>query len=373
MTKQYIAKTLFGLEEVCASEFEKIGAKDVEPLNRAVAFTADTATLYKIHLYSTLCLRVIEPFYTFEANDEEELYRHCLSFDWKQYMSVDDTFKIDTVVYSSIFKHSKYAGLKVKDAICDYFRKQEGKRPNVDVQNPNFIFSVNIRENAIQIAIDATGDSMYKRGYRLEGGEAPLNEVLAAGIIALSDWDKKLPFLDGMTGSATLVIEALFQATNKPVGFDRNDFGFMNWPSFDEKLWKKIYNEAKENIQQIYPNIKGIEIDTKTFFSAKENMVRAGFVPIHHIEQGDFFNYKPKEKEGVIILNPPYDERLKTDDINDFYRQIGDHLKNNFQGWTAWIISSNVEARKYIGLKTSSKTKLFNGNLECRLLKFELY
>ncbi|MCB0538062.1 MAG: THUMP domain-containing protein [Chitinophagales bacterium] len=371
--KQYIAKTLFGLEEVCAKELANLGASNVQVLNRAISLECDDETLYKIHLYSALSLRIIQPFYTFSAQNEDDLYRKCYEFDWSKFMSVDDTFKIDSIVHSSVFKHSKYAALRVKDAICDFFRKQDNKRPNVDVRKPNFIFSLNIRENDIQLAIDASGDSLFKRGYKLEGGQAPLNEVLAAGVIALSEWDGKMPFFDGMTGSGTLVIEALFKATNKPVGIDRADFGFMNWPNFDEKLWKKVYADANKAILNEYPNVKGIEIDHKTFQIAKENMVRAGFMPIHHLEQGDFFKYKPKENQGVVVLNPPYDERIKSDDIIQLYKEIGNHLKQNFEGWTAWIISGNVEARKHIGLKTSQKIKLFNGKIETRLLKFELY
>lgn len=373
MMKQYIAKTLFGLEEVCAKELSSLGASNVEVLNRAISFECNEDILYKIHLYSALSLRIIEPFYTFTAQNEDDLYKKCFDFNWSQFMTVDESFKVDSVVHSSVFKHSKFAALRVKDAICDYFRKQDNKRPNVDVRNPNFIFSLNIRENDIQLAIDASGDSLYKRGYRLEGGKAPLNEVLAAGIIALTDWDGKIPFFDGMTGSGTLVIEALFKATNKPVGIDRTNFGFMNWPNFNESLWQKIYKEAIENTKNNYPNIKGIEIDSKIVQLSKENMVRAGFMPIHHLEQGDFFKYKPKENKGVVILNPPYDERIKTDYIIELYKQIGNHLKQNFQGWTAWIISSNIEARKHIGLKSTQKIKLFNGKLETRLLKFELY
>ena len=179
----------------------------------------------------------------------------------------------------------------------------------------------------------------------------------------------KLSFIGGRFAAK----EALFKATNKPVGIDRADFGFMNWPNFNEQLWKKVYADANKAVLNEYPNVKGIEIDHKTFQIAKENMVRAGFMPIHHLEQGDFFKYKPKENQGVVVLNPPYDERIKSDDIIQLYKEIGNHLKQNFQGWTAWIISGNVEARKHIGLKTSQKIKLFNGKIETRLLKFELY
>lgn len=371
--KHYIAKTQFGLEEVLAKELADLGAKNTEILNRAVAFEANQQTLYAIHLHSALCLRIIEPLLTFEANNEEDFYQKVKAFDWLSILKVEDTFKIDSVVNSSFFKHSHYISLKTKDAICDSIRQKTGKRPNIDVRKPTFVFSLHVREKQAQIALDATAISLHQRKYRLEGAMAPLNEVLAAGMIALSDWDKKTPFLDGMCGSGTLVIEALMQATNKAIGDERRHFGFMNWPNFDEKLWNQLKKEAENKYNYSYQNIKGIEIDSKNLQAAKDNMVRAGFLPIHHLQHGDFFNYKPKETEGVVFLNPPYDERIKDEHINDFYERIGDHLKNNFKGWTAWIISGNMEARKHIGLKPSVKIKLFNGQIDCRFMKFELF
>ena len=372
--EHYIAKTLFGLEEVLAEELHQLGCKEIEPLNRAVAFEGDLETLYKVHLYSTLCIRVIRPFYTFSAENEEELYERVMKYDWKEFMTLKDTFKIDAFVSSEVFTHSLYASLKVKDGICDWFRKHENnRRPDVNIKHPNYVFSLHIRGTDVQISIDASNASLHKRSYRFDGGTAPINEVLAAGIIALSNWDRKMPFVDGMCGSGTLTIEALMRTNNKPAGFDRRIFGFMNWPNFDQNLWDRLKQEAEDNIKIEYPNIKGIEIDGKVLALAKENMVRAGFKPIHHLENNDFFNYKPKEKEGVLFLNPPYDERIKDEHINEFYQRIGDHLKHHYTGWTAWIISSNVEARKHIGLRTAAKIKLFNGKLECRLMKFELF
>jgi putative N6-adenine-specific DNA methylase len=368
----YIAQTLFGLEEVQEKELLSLGAQNTQILNRAVEFSADKETLYKIHLWSGLTLRVLQPFASFEASNEDELYREAMRVNWQKHMDVEDTFKIDVLLFSSIFKNSMYVGLKVKDALCDSFRKTHNKRPNVDVKKPNFTFSVHIRDKKVEIFKDCTGDSLHMRKYRVDGNLAPLNEVLAAGIIALTGWQPGTPLLDGMTGSGTLVVEALFKANQKPPASERRNFAFMHWPDFDEKLWNKIRQEAEKGIINDYPDITGIEVDGRAFNTAKENLVRAGFKPIHHLQQGDFFKHIPKQKNGVLLLNPPYDVRIKTDNIPELYEKIGDHLKHHFQGWTVWIISANEEGRKHIGLKTSQKIKLFNGKLECRLMKFEI-
>jgi len=369
----YIAQTLFGLEQVQEKELKKLGAKNTQIFNRAVQFEADKETLYKIHLWSSLSLRILMPFAHFEAKNENELYQNAMKINWQKIMDVEDTFKIDALLFSTLFNNSMYVGLKIKDAICDSFRKTHDKRPNVDVRTPNFTFAVHVREDKVEIFKDCTGDSLHMRKYRVDGNIAPLNEVLAAGIIALTGWTPNLPLVDGMTGSGTLVIESLFKATNKPPAFERRNFAFLHWPDFDKKLWEKVRKEAEEGILNEYPNIKGIEIDGKAFNTAKENLVRAGFKPIHHLEQGDFFKYTPKEKQGVLLLNPPYDVRLRNENINQLYEDIGNHMKKNYQGWTVWIISANEEARKHIGLRTSQKIKLFNGKLACTLMKFEMY
>lgn len=371
--KEYIAKTLFGLEAVLEKELKQLGAKHTIILNRAVGFKAEKETIYKIHLWSSLALRVIEPIYKFKANDTDELYKRILEVDWSMIMNIEDTFKIDSVVSSSFFTHSQFAGLRMKDAICDFWREETGKRPNIDVRKPTFTFVLHIWQDEVQLAIDLTGEPLFKRRYRTQTNEAPLNEVLASGLIELSSWDKKMPFIDGMCGSGTIVIEALMKATNCAPSIERKNYAFMFHPDFDSKLWYKLLDEAKEIRENEYPNIKGIDKDERIVNEAKDNFVRAGFKPIFHLEHNNFFRYTPKEKEGVIIMNPPYDVRLKSSDINKLYKDIGDHLKKNFKGWTAYILSGNVEARKHIGLKPSEKIKLFNGKIECRLLRFEMF
>ncbi len=370
---EYIAKTLFGLEDVLLNEIQGLGAKDCKKLSRAVSFKADIETIYKIHLWSSVTLRVLKPIYSFKAKDYDELYKRVLDVDWSMIMDIEDTFKIDSVVFSELFTHSQFAGLRMKDAICDFWREETGKRPDIDTRKPTFTFVLNIWQDEVQLSIDLTGEPLFKRRYRTQTNEAPLNEVLAAGIIELSNWDRKMPFLDAMCGSGTFVIEALMKATNKAPSLERKNYAFMFHPDYNNKLWYQLYDEAKELWTKQYPNIKGVEIDGTMVNEAKENFVRAGFKPLFHLEQGDFFKYKPKEKEGVLIMNPPYDVRLKNQNINKFYKDIGDHLKKNFKGWTVYILSGNEEARKRIGLKHTERIKLFNGKIECRLLKFEMY
>ncbi len=370
--KHYIAKTLFGLEDVLLEELNKIGVSKAKKQNRAVTFYANKETVYKVHLYSSLTLRVLEPFHSFKANNEDELYNNIYAIDWPKYMSLDDTFKIDPVVFSSIFTHSQYVGLKTKDALVDNFRDKYGKRPNVDVKKPNHIFTVNVRNSEIELSKDVTGDSLHIRGYKLETGVAPMSEVLAAGMIALSKWDGEKPLVDGMCGSGTLTIEALFKATNKAPGLERKHYAFKYDPSFDEKIWNNLVQEAKENVQRMYPPIVGIEIEREVFQKAKNNMVRAGFLPIHHLKQSDFFNYKPKEKSGFLLLNPPYDERIKEDSIEQFYEKIGVYIREHYKGWEAWIITSNEKAKKQLNLKAKKQYALFNGKFKCTLNQYKL-
>lgn len=371
--KDYIAKTQYGLEQILATELEEFGAKNIQILNRAVGFSANKETLYRIHLWSAVALRIVEPIYSFKAKDTDTLYQKIKDVDWTMIMQLEHTFKIDTVVFSSFFKHSQFAGLRMKDAICDFFREETGKRPDIDVRKPHFTFVLNIWEDEVQIGIDLTGEPLFKRRYRGQNTDAPLNEVTAAAILKMTNWDGKMPFLDGMCGSGTFVVEALFQATNTAPSIERKNYAFMFHPDYDATLWKKLHQEAKDARQQDYPNIKGLEIDGSAYGIANENIVRAGFKPIFHLENKDFFKYKPREEEGVLVMNPPYDMRLKNQDIVRFYKKIGDHLKKHFQGWTAYIFSGNEEARKHIGLKPSQKVKLYNGKIECRLLKFEMY
>lgn len=371
--RQYVAKTLYGFEHLLGKEIAQMGAKQIEERNRAVNFKADWKTLVDIHATSRLAIRVIHPFHKFQARHERDFYNQARVYPWENHFSVDQTFKIDARVFSDTFTHSKYISLKLKDAICDRFRDLTGDRPNINVQDPDIVFSLDIRDQQVQLALDATGESLHRRGFRDDSHVAPMNEILAAGILAKTEWKPDLPFIDGMTGSGTMLIEALYRATKQHASWNRKRFPFMQWPDYPKGLWESQRDYHREQVYDHYPEITGIEIDKETYRSAYDNLVRAGLSPFHYLKQHDFFSYKPKQQAGIVFLNPPYDKRLSLEDVQEFYGNIGDHLKQHFTGWDAWILVGNPVAAKSIGLRSTKRLKLFNGSIESRLMHFPLY
>lgn len=369
---QIIAKTLFGLEEVLVEELKLIGATDIEPLNRAVSYYGDEEVLYKSNLHLRTALTILKPILEFKAKNETELYLKAKEFKWEELFNVDQTLSIDGFASGDLFTHSKYIALKVKDAIADRFREQFEIRPNVDVLNPDIKFNVHIATDKVTISIDTTGEQLGKRGYRQENVFAPLAEPLAAGIILLSGWDKESEFFDGMCGSGTFAIEAALIATNTPPGLNRN-FAFEKLNTFNDELWQKILTEAKENIVPTSATIRASDIYKKAVHIARSNAERANMDKWIEFDIADFLHARPKTSKATVILNPPYGERIQMRDLLGMYQEIGNNLKKNFAGCEAWIISSNIEALKLIGLKPSRKIALFNGKLECKLHKFELF
>jgi len=369
----YIAKTLFGLEEILAKELSQIGANKIYVSNRAVNFEADLKTLYKINLGARTALRVLFPIKSFTAKNPDQLYKKSKEYGWAQLISLNDTFLVDSVVNSNNFKHSKYAALKLKDAIVDKIRSQKGKRPNVDTKNPTFGINLHIDDEKCTISLDTSGESLHKRGYRLSGERAPLNEVLAAGMIFLSGWDKKAPFIDPMCGSGTLAIEAALMALNIPPNLNRNKFGFMNWKSFDKQIYQNAVTELKLDIKETCEIIIGNDNNSKSLISAKNNAKRASVDNVIKFTDNDFFKSNNSLESGTLICNPPYGERLKQEDIDEFYKKIGDTLKTNYNGFDAWVLSSNKIALKKLGLRTSRRLLLFNGALECKYHNYKLY
>lgn len=367
------ATTFHGLEDVLVNELMKLGARDIVPFKRGVSFTGDKGFMYKANLCLRTALKVLVPIYSFTANNEHELYDKMKEYEWEELLNVDDTLAINATVNSDEFNHSLYVSQKTKDAICDRFVDKFDVRPNVDLDRPTVRIYVHIFRNQVNVSLDSSGDSLFKRGYRVDIDTAPMKEVLAAGMVLLSNWQPHLPLIDGMCGSGTLGIEAALFANNIPPGVFREEFGFMKWHDYDKELWDKIYESTINRIKDDMPNIISSDIDIVPLEMAKRNGAVAKVDDVIQYEHISFFDLMPTKPHGTILLNPPYDERIKMEDTNAFYKQIGDKLKKDFGGWTCWIISSNMEAIKSIGLHPSKKMTLFNASLECKLLKYEVY
>lgn len=371
-----VAKTIFGLEDILSAELQKVGARNIEKHNRAVSFTGDLGTLYKCNLHLRTALRILIPIAKFEVENEDELYNEVKKIDWEQYMSVDETLAIDCVLNTELFTHSQYISQKTKDAIVDQFRDKYDKRPSVELEKPTIRLHVHIYNNVCTLALDSSGESLHKRGYRDKTNLAPINEVLAAGLVLLSGWNGRSNFIDPMCGSGTILIEAALIAANIPPGYYKEDFGFMRWKrykAFNQELWQKIFDAALEKIDNVTPKIFGGELSPNVARKAKENVKRAKVEDMVHIRNCDMLEFEAPEGGGVVLVNPPYGERMDKDNIEELYKHIGDTFKKRFTGYNCWLITSNAEALKKVGLKTSRRIPVFNGQLECRFVKYEMY
>lgn len=371
-----IAKTIFGLEETLAQELQRLGAKEVEIINRAVSFTGDKGFMYKANLCLRTALRVLVPFHTFKVADEKSFYNSILAINWEEYMDVTDTIAIDTVLSTDLFTHSQYISQKAKDAIVDQFRAKYGERPSVDLEKPTLRINIHIHNDTCTLAFDSSGESLHKRGYRDKTNLAPINEVLAAGLILLTGWDKRTNFIDPMCGSGTILIEAALIANNIPPGYYREDYGFERWKKFmpfDEELWNTIFDAAVDKITNHEQKIMGGELSPNVAKKAKENIKLAKVDDIVSVKNCDMKDFEVPAGRGVVVINPPYGERMDKDNIEELYKMMGDTFKKNFQGYDCWILSSNMEALKNVGLRPSRKITLFNGPLECRFMKYEMY
>ncbi len=368
-----IVKTFYGLEDILSKELRSLGAKNINILKRAVSFEGNKELLYKTNLHLRTALRILQPIYTFNAYDEKKLYKKVEDYDWSAYIKNTQSFAIDSVVFSNHFRHSQYVALKIKDAIVDQFRNKTGKRPSIDTKNPDIRFNVHVFEKEFTISLDSSGDSLHKRGYRDTQHKAPLNEVLAAGMLLLAEWDKNIPLIDPMCGSGTILMEAAMIAFNIPPGFYRNNYGFMKWNNYDHGLWNSIYTNAKSHIDISKINMIGGDISSNAIDITQKAFMKFGIHKEISLIKTSFMDLYPKSKTGMLVMNPPYGERMKNEDLLSLYKMIGDHLKKNFPGFDAWILSSNKEALKHIGLHSSKKYTLFNGPLECKFQKFCLY
>lgn len=369
-----LAKTLFGMEDLLAAELRSLGGANVEKGVRNVTFEGDLGFMYKANLCCRTAIRILKPISSFNVFKEEDLYKRVYDFPWEEYMDVDQTLAVDATVFSEYFKHSQFVALKTKDAIVDRFRDREGKRPNVELDNPHLRINVHIDRNIATISLDSSGDSLHKRGYKTANVFAPINEVLAAGIIMQTGWEGQSDFLDPMCGSGTLLIEAAMIACNIPANINREVFGFESWKDFDEDLYNLIEEAMLKRIREFPHKIIGYDLDPEVVQKALENIENANLKEFIEVHEQDFFeSEKQGDKPLHLIFNPPYDERLSIEDVEAFYGNIGSTLKHSYPGSQAWFITSNMEGLKNVGLRPFRRVKLFNGQLESRLVGFEMY
>jgi 23S rRNA (guanine2445-N2)-methyltransferase / 23S rRNA (guanine2069-N7)-methyltransferase len=367
-------RTLTGLEPVLVQELSELGGQAIEQKSRLVTCAGNLEFLYKANLWCRTAIRVLRPVAEFPATEEKALYEGVKKIDWTPWLAPDGRLAVDAHVYSSFTTHSLYLAQLTKDAVVDQFREATGRRPSVDLEFPDLRIVLALYQDTAQVFVDASGESLHRRGYRKKAGEAPLNEALAAGIIKLSGWDGTRPLLDPMCGSGTLGIEAGLMVRNVAPGLLRKQFGFQRWSDYDAPLWERLVAEARAAIRpEATAPIIGVEIQKEVAQIARENVERAGLTGLVQICDGDFFSWESvPETGGTLVMNPPYDERLPVDNVAELYQRIGDRLKQRYGGWTSYVLSGNLEAAKYIGLKSSRRTVLYNGAIECRLLEMEI-
>lgn len=370
-----VATTAYGLEQILADELLAIGAENIELLTRAVSFSGTKELMYRTNLEVRTALRILKPIYSFRATNETELYRGIKEIKWEKYLNPERTFAINSAVHSDYFNHENYVALKSKDAIVDQLRVTFGTRPNVDVTNPDLRINIHISGNTCNVLLDSSGNSLHKRGYRIGQGLAPINEVLAAGMILLTGWKGDSDFIDPMCGSGTFLMEAATIAYNIAPGIKISEFGFMKWDDYEPELWEKVRLSAISREKEFNHKIIGFDESPKAIKIAKENIKNAelGWKVILKAKAIEEIRQNDLTDGGTVMLNPPYGERMNESDTLELYETIGDCLKQNFNGYSVWIISSNKEALKKIGLRTSKKITLYNGSLECKFHNFQIY
>lgn len=372
MEFELIAKTFMGLEPILAQELIELGANDVQIGRRMVSFTGDKAMMYRANFQLHTAIRILKPILHFKASSAEEVYDVIKGIEWEQYIQTGKTFSVDSVVYSEEFRNSRFVTYKVKDAIVDYFREKTGKRPNISVTNPDIQLHIHIAEDNATLCLDSSGESLHRRGYRQDSVEAPLNEVLAAGMILMTGWRGETDFIDPMCGSGTLPIEAALIARNMAPGIFRKEYAFEKWPDFDADLFEEIYNDDSRE-KDFNGHIYGYDIDIKAVNTASMNVKAAGLSKDITITQQDFKNFTQPKNPAIMVTNPPYGERISTPDLLGTYKMIGERLKHEFKGNEAWVLSYRDECFQAIGLKPSLKTPLYNGSLECEFRKYQMF
>ena len=369
---ELIAKTFMGLEPVLAKELTQLGANNVQIGRRMVSFTGDKELMYRANFSLHTAIRVIKPIKHFKAQSADDVYEEVKKIDWSQYLDLKKSFAVDSVVFSDEFRHSKFVSYKVKDAIVDQFREKTGQRPNISVANPDIRLNMHIAEDRCTLSLDSSGESLHRRGYRQESVEAPLNEVLAAGMILMTGWQGDTDFIDPMCGSGTLLIEAALIARNMAPGVFRKEYAFEKWPDFDAELFDSIYNDDSQE-REFNHHIYGYDIDLKAVQKANLNVRAAGLTKDISVELADFKDFKQPKDKAIMVTNPPYGERISTPDLLGTYRIIGETLKHQFKDNDAWVLSYREECFDQIGLKPSIKIPLYNGSLECEFRKYQIF
>lgn len=369
---EMVAKTLYGLEEILAEELKSLGADNLHTGRRMVSFTGNMELLYKANFYCRTALRILKPVYHFKAKDADTVYSEVKKVDWTSHLSLDKTFAVDSVIYSEDFTHSKYVAYRTKDAIVDYFMEKTQKRPSVRVNNPDIYINIHISHNDCTVSIDSSGESLHKRGYRTNQAQAPLNEVLAAGMILKTGWNGESHFIDPMCGSGTLLIEAAMIALNIAPGVYRKEFAFEKWPDFDKELFETIYNDESHE-REFKFKCYGYDISPAAIEAAANNVRSAGLSKYIELKTLPFQQLAEAPQPGILVTNPPYGERIAIKDMFGLYGMIGERLKHVFTGYRAWILSHKEECFDSIGLRPNAKFKLMNGALECEYRCYELF
>ena len=370
---EMVAKTLFGFEGLLEKELLQLGAQKIKTGVRNVSFFGDKGFMYKCNIGLRTAIKILKPIKKFRVKDEAELYSKIKDIQWENFLDVDGTLAVGSTLSGSIFTHSQYVSLKTKDAIVDRFRDKFGSRPNIDLRHPDLKIDIHIDRSHCTVSLDSSGQSLHKRGYKISTNIAPINEVLAAGLIMMSGWNGESDFMDPMCGSGTILIEAAMIACNIPPNLMRNEFGFESWKDWDVDLYEKIENSLLTKTRDFHYRLIGFDKSPSAVRKAIENIKNANLEEFINVKHEDFFKtHKSPDNKLLIIFNPPYGKRLDLD-FKSFYNQIGDTLKHNYAGSTSWFITSNLEALKHVGLKPSRKIKLFNSKLESRFVKYELY
>ncbi len=369
---ELIAKTFQGLEEILAQELTELGAGNIQIGRRMVSFTGDKTMMYRANFNLRTAIRVLKPIKHFQATNADEVYNAVKAIAWENYMDNTTSFSVDAVVFSEVFRHSKFVAYKVKDAIVDYFREKTGSRPSVRINNPDLALNIHIAEDQCTLSLDSSGESLHRRGYRQEQVEAPLNEVLAAGMILMTGWRGECDLIDPMCGSGTIPIEAALIARNIAPGVFRKEFAFEKWKDFDKELLDSIYNDDSQE-REFTHKIYGYDNNPKANEIATHNVKAAGLTKDIVLKVQAFQQFEQPKEKSLIIMNPPYGERISSDDLLGLYQMIGERLKHAFTGNDAWILSYRDECFDQIGLKASVKIPLFNGALECQFRKYQLF